>query len=305
MAVWSPKEILNDQVLQLAADIGPSDTSITVKSNPDIADGAHDMPAVIVAYETYRGHPLVNPERKENIVITNVSGTTFTVTRDGTNPQSFSTNDILELRWAKSHVDDIHNALTDGTQEINVGAASIQGNATVSGDLGLGAGGVNTLWRRFIHAQDMFVGSSSPAAAPAVNVWASNRTETYQIAFDAAADERAFAVLRLPDDYDGRAMNFHIYWSAIAGTSGDVRWAVGTMAAGDGDDLSLTSGQTFAAVTDTFQGLDILHVTSASTTPGNAGSGAQLLVLAVVRDADNGADTFDADANLIGVEVYY
>ena len=78
-------------------------------------------------------------------------------------------------------------------------------------------------------------------------------------------------------------------------------------------DLGACSGAHYPAytpqiVTDTYSGsANELHIspTSSALTVGNTPSAGDLCFFQMYRDADNGGDTFSADAQLIGIKIIF
>ena len=187
----------------------------------------------------------------------------------------------------------------DEAEDYTVHDLDVTGDVDVTGDL---TAGVDKTWRRFLFARDLWPGTSSPCGGPTRQAFAS-RSEAYTMDFDAASSsETACGELILPSDYDGSALTVSFYWTAIAGTSGVVKWMLYNRCVSDDDTLGITYGS--AIFTDTFLAQDDLHVCSISFTPGSAAAGA-LMQLAVLRHGSDAGDTFDADANLIGISFRY
>ena len=129
----------------------------------------------------------------------------------------------------------------------------------------------------------------------------------YTIDFDKDTDEYAhWACLSLPYDYkSGTAFKVRVNWTAIAGTSGNVRWCVGATAFGNDDALDVQSG-TPVVLSDAFIATGDLHSTSyGNLTIGGTPAAGELLAIYVYRHASDVNDTFDADANLLNIEIAY
>jgi hypothetical protein len=129
----------------------------------------------------------------------------------------------------------------------------------------------------------------------------------YTVDFDKDTDEYAhWAGLSLPYDYkSGTALKVRVNWTAIAGTSGNVRWCVGATAFANDDAFDVPPG-TPVVLSDTFIATGDLHSTSyGDLTIGGTPAAGELLAIYVYRHASDVNDTFDADANLLNIEIAY
>lgn len=125
----------------------------------------------------------------------------------------------------------------------------------------------------------------------------------YTLNFDKATDEAAYWVFNVPDDYDGGAIAVNIWYKTTVNT-GAVVFNVQVLGREEGETFDSALG-TAQAVTDTVP-----------ATAGNIGicappafspgwSAGDLVVVKLLRDADNGSDTADADIEVVMVEVEY
>lgn len=198
-------------------------------------------------------------------------------------------------------VDNAGNMATDGDLTID-GAGSFGGDLAVTGDLSIAGSlrtspdGVDKTWSHYVGAQEI-----SPITAGAVtnHVFQSNRVVVPLIPFDASVIESACFTIGLPEDYDGSELKVAFYWTATGGTSGTVAWAANNSIFVDDESLAEIVGGPIA--TDTFIAINDLHLIETTFTPGGIDPG--LLTMFVRRLATS--DTFDADAQLIGVRVTY
>lgn len=107
----------------------------------------------LVAASNWRKDPTTDPETYEIVKVTAVSvgggagGTdqlTITRAQDGTSGTAFAQDDFVIQRVCKIHLQDLIDALTDGTAELNfsatTGGITIGGSSTVSGNLNLDGG---------------------------------------------------------------------------------------------------------------------------------------------------------------------
>lgn len=176
---------------------------------------------------------------------------------------------------------------------------------SIDGDFALGVSGVNTTWNNFVTpGNGIEPANTSPCAAPALTVFSGNRREWMICAFDQTVTERAIANFLLPDDYDGRALRFTIYWSATAGVAAQtVAWAFAAFADANGDDLTPADAGTNSQ-TDILLATSALHtIAETYMPPGGADLAGQILSVIMFRNA--GSDTLAADALLMGVRVSY
>lgn len=192
-------------------------------------------------------------------------------------------------------VDNAGNIATDGDLTID-GAGSFGGDLSIAGSLRTTGAGVDKTWSQYVGAQEMSV---ITAGAVTNHTFQTNRVVVPLIAFDASAIESACFTIGLPEDYDGSALKLTWYWTALAGTSGTVIWAANRSIFVDDETLAQDPGG--ATATDTFIATNDLHIIDVTDTPGGTTSG--LLTMFVRRLATS--DTFDADAQLIGVRVTY
>jgi hypothetical protein len=123
-------------------------------------------------------------------------------------------------------------------------------------------------------------------------------------AFDAATDEFIQCEIPMPKSWNEGTFTARIRWYAPSG-SGNVVWGVQALCVGD-DDAIDTAWGTAQTVTDTLTATGDMMVTAETSAITAAGSPAEAdtLWVRVYRDADNGSDTFSADAILLSVELF-
>lgn len=149
------------------------------------------------------------------------------------------------------------------------------------------------------NAAAQFQRVKSSAAAPSLHF--------VELLFDAATDEHAYWVFRMPADYaSGPALK--LLWKANT-TSNSVVW-VGRLAAVTPADTDTPNEKALAAAnsaTTAVNATEARRLVETSITLTNADSVAagDLAVLLVHRDADNGSDTCTVDAELVSVAVEY
>ncbi|MBP2313031.1 hypothetical protein [Azospirillum soli] len=123
--------------------------------------------------------------------------------------------------------------------------------------------------------------------------------------FDPTVPESAQATLALPKSWDGGALALRLLWTAPAGT-GDVAWIIKGAAIADGEPLDAAFGAA-VTVTDSLSAPESLHTTdeSAAITPDGTAADGGIVVLRITRAVEDAADTLDADAQLLGLRVFY
>ncbi len=191
------------------------------------------------------------------------------------------------------------NVAANGTLHVD-GAATFGDDVTVGGDFSVT--GVDTTWSVYLPANLGMPDPLLPCGPVGITNWRNYQVATASLAFDAASPEAAYFQFRVPPTYDGRPLTFTLEWAAESGTGGDVRWGVLPISIADGNTLDKTGITTY--VNDTFLGGETLHVCEASAIPTHPNSDT-LVTLRVIRLSNNGADTFDADALLLGVSVSF
>jgi hypothetical protein len=165
----------------------------------------------------------------------------------------------------------------------------------------LGVSGVETIW---IPAASMTPNTTSGCAA-ATTETTTNKIMLNVCDYDAATDEAAQFLVGMPKSWNEGTITAQFSWTAASG-SGNVVWGMQCLARGDDDALDTAFG-TAQTVTDGLTATGDLMISSATSAITVGGSPAENdnVWCRVYRDADNGSDTFSADARLIGVKVLY
>lgn len=134
-----------------------------------------------------------------------------------------------------------------------------------------------------------------------------NKNIFYTIDFDKDTDEYAYwTCISLPYDYrSGTTLKVRVSWTAIAGTTGGVCWIVGANCFDDGESLDAAKADEVTML-DNFSTLNYVHSTAYYnlTVTGTPTAG-DILMIYIYRDVSAETDTFDADANLLNVELAY
>jgi hypothetical protein len=168
---------------------------------------------------------------------------------------------------------------------------------------GLTTGDVTGTQDLFISSAGMWPRVTAGCAALARTEISTSLFNIQSLDFDAATDEFAQLQLVLPRKYNNGTITVVVYWTAASG-SGDVIWSINGGAYSNDDPLSTALG-TAQSVTDTFLAANDVHVTSATSAITLAGTpaDADFLAIQISRDADNGSDTLNADAKLLGISI--
>lgn len=122
--------------------------------------------------------------------------------------------------------------------------------------------------------------------------------------FDQTTAQITFFNLSMPSSWDEGTFTFIPVWTAASGTGGVV-FSLGCTAFGNDDALDAAFGTT-ASSADTLITAGDLHRGPESTaiTPGGTAAANDLLVFRIVRTTASGSDDLNADAQLIGIELY-
>jgi hypothetical protein len=168
--------------------------------------------------------------------------------------------------------------------------------------LSLGAGSEREI---FLSPSDGWPSTTNGCAAAAQNEYGTNDVDMYSLDFDPDSDEYAQWTVWMPDDWDADTITFKVAWTA-ASDSGDVIWGLQGRSYADDDAIDAAWG-TAQTVTDTLTAVDDVCVTTESAAVTLAGTPAagELTQFRLYRDADAGGDTLGADAQLLGVKIYY
>lgn len=195
---------------------------------------------------------------------------------------------------------------TDGTDDIQDATSGQKGLATATQITKLDALDETPIRTIVIIAGSLSPATTSGCAAITKSEVGSNKIDVNQLAFDKDSIEHAFINFVMPDSYNGGTITAQFIWTAIAGTTGNVIWGIKGRAYADDDGIDQAHG-TEQEVTDAFIAQNDVHISAATSALTLAGSpaGGQLVHLDIYRDATDAGDTFDADANLIGIKIEY
>jgi hypothetical protein len=163
------------------------------------------------------------------------------------------------------------------------------------------SGGKHSIW---VPAVAMIPRTTNGAASGTAES-SSNKVMIKTLDFDQSTDEFAQFTINMPKSWNEGTVTARFIWSA-AGGDGDVIWGVQGLALGDADTIDTAFG-TAVTVTDNDGTTGTLRITAETSamTIGNTPAEGDAVVFQVYRDADNGSDTFNADARLHGVMLFY
>ncbi len=161
--------------------------------------------------------------------------------------------------------------------------------------------GAQTIW---VPAAAMMACTTNGASDGSTEL-ATNKVMLATKDFDAAIAEYTQFSVGMPKSWNEGTVTAEFLWTAATG-SGVVRWAIQGIAVSDDDGLDATWG-TAVTVDDTLIAVNDLHTSGATPalTVGGTPAEGDLVVFQFYRDAADGADTFDQDANLIGIRLKY
>lgn len=143
-----------------------------------------------------------------------------------------------------------------------------------------------------------------PAASPAFTEQVATAYPYASWDFDAASIEAVYFTLGMPSSWNEGTVTFVPVWTASSG-SGDVIWSLLCVARGNDDAIASAAGASVTS-TDTLIATGDLHrgpQSSALTIDGTPAAN-DVIFCFFRRVANDGGDTFNADAKLIGIEFY-
>ncbi len=163
--------------------------------------------------------------------------------------------------------------------------------------------GKHTLW---FPANTMTPRTTNPAAVGLVEL-ATNDVMMDTLDYDQTTAENAQVSHNMPISWDEGDLTFKFHWTARGGASGDVIWGVSVLAVGEGDAQDAAFSATINAAADSLTTADDEHVTAetANVTSSGSPSPGDRLIINFLRNAGLGGDTLDADALLLGVEMFF
>lgn len=188
-------------------------------------------------------------------------------------------------------------AVIDVAGEAAVGALSVAGEVTYESEfwddmqfpvLALSKGGVND--------PDLVKFSDDGAGS----------TGVYVYCFDKNTDEELFLIAQTPHSRkDGTDIEPHVHWAPSTSGAGNVVWGLECTALSDINDTFGTT--TILSLTDAADGVAKKHQ-FVGWEPDISGSGTTISAMTICRffrDANNAADTYDADACALEVDFHF
>ncbi len=160
---------------------------------------------------------------------------------------------------------------------------------------------------KWFGVKEMFLPSTTPAAAIATREPTASQPAYEHMAFITAADEVVMLQWTPPRNWDEGTVTAIFYWTAFAGV-GNVIWDISGLAIGQGEAINQAFPAATAATADGFDGTnDHMHLTARTTahTIGGTPATSDHVIFRIRRNGAAGGDTHTADANLIGVSLEY
>jgi hypothetical protein len=156
--------------------------------------------------------------------------------------------------------------------------------------------GLQTIW---VPASAMTPRTTNGAAATSREI---NSITLGLLAFDQTTSEGANFSIAFPKSWDAGTITFRPHWTCASGT-GTVSWTLNGGSFADNVAINVTGIGTGITVTDTLQNVDRVHNggTSSAVTLSNAADSVTSF-FQIVRTI---SDTLNADAELIGIEIFY
>jgi len=238
---------------------------------------------------------------------------TLTSPTIGTKIADTNGNELLLLTATGSAVNEftLANASTgngptlSATGETNVG---ININPKGTGVLKSGSGavkiaGLETMW---VPASAMYPSTTNPAEAAQVETTAT-RPDMKVLDYDAGTNQFAQFSVGFPKSWNEGTITYQVYWTPASTNTGNCLFGLQGVAVGDGDTIDVAYG-TAVLVTDagigTVEDQQVSPVSSAVTIAGSPAVD-QLTYFQLLRDATAGADTFSADARVLGIKIFF
>ena len=238
---------------------------------------------------------------------------TLTSPKIGTSILDTNGNELVNLTATGSAVNEITlaNAATGNAPtitasgETNVslnlvpkGTGTLQGNGSA-----LKIAGKETMW---VPASAMYGATTNGADAQQVETTAT-RPDMKVLDFDASTDEFAQFSVAFPKSWNEGTITYQVYWTPGSTNTGNCIFGLQGVACADSDTIDVAYG-TAVEVTDagigTVEDQQITSESGAVTIAGSPAAG-ELTYFQLFRNADDGSDTFSADARVIGVKIFF
>jgi len=266
----------------------PIITNIVSTSNGDIKLAPNGTGDVVLAADT-----VTVGDAAAAAVLRSSGAGTLTVTTGGASDLVLNTN-------AGTNSGTI--TITDGAAgAINI-APNGAGVAQVSG-AAIKVAGKETMW---VPAAAMYGATTNGAAAQQIETTAT-RPDMKVLDFDAGTPEFAQFSVAFPKSWNEGTVTYQVYWTPASTNTGNCIFGLQGVACGDSDTIDVVYG-TAINITDagigTVEDQQVSAVSSAVTIAGSPAVD-QLSYFQLFRNADSGADTFSADARVLGIKIFF
>ena len=244
---------------------------------------------------------------------------TLTSPKIGTNIQDTNGNELITLTATSSAVNEVTyaNAATGNNPSItasggdtNIGLAlQTKGSGVIQAEDSGGnvsavkIAGKETMW---VPSSAMYGATTNPADAQQVETTAT-RPDMKVLDFDKDTDEFAQFSVAMPKSWNEGTLTYQVYWTPGSTNTGDCIFGLQAVACADNDTIDVAYG-TAVEVTDagigTVEDQQISSESGAVTVAGSPAAG-ELTYFQLFRNANDGSDTFTADARVLGVKIFF
>ena len=244
---------------------------------------------------------------------------TLTSPKIGTNIQDTNGNELITLTATSSAVNEVTyaNAATGNNPSItasggdtNIGLAlQTKGSGVIQAEDSGGnvsavkIAGKETMW---VPSSAMYGATTNPADAQQVETTAT-RPDMKVLDFDKDTDEFAQFSVAMPKSWNEGTLTYQVYWTPGSTNTGNCVFGLQAVACADNDTIDVAYG-TAVEVTDagigTVEDQQISSESGAVTVAGSPAAG-ELTYFQLFRNANDGSDTFTADARVLGVKIFF
>lgn len=168
----------------------------------------------------------------------------------------------------------------------------------------LGVVGKQTIW---IPAQAMLPTVSNGCGVLSQVELTAGQPDLFVLDFDSANDEFSQFQIAMPNQWDKGFISYQIFWTGGTVEANDVIWTLEGVAVADDGTIDVAYGAVIS-IADTFlSSANDLMVSAESTALTIAGNpaNANICIFRLGRNASNVADTYSADARLIGIKLFF
>ena len=163
--------------------------------------------------------------------------------------------------------------------------------------------GKETMW---VPSSAMYPATTNGAAAEQVETTAT-RPDMKVLDFDKDTDEFAQFSVAMPKSWNEGTLTYQVYWTPGSTNTGNCVFGLQAVACADNDTIDVAYG-TAVEVTDagigTVEDQQISSESGAVTVAGSPAAG-ELTYFQLFRNANDGGDTFTADARVLGVKIFF